>query len=42
MTKPAAFALGLGLGAWTVPLANRIADRIAHRHYLSIDIKETP
>lgn len=36
MTKPTAFALGLGIGAWTVPLANLIAARISGRHFLAI------
>lgn len=37
MTKPCVFILGLGVGAWTVPLAQRLADRICDRHYLHID-----
>lgn len=37
MTKPCVFAIGLGIGAWTVPLAQRLAARIAHTHYLHID-----
>lgn len=36
MTKPCIFALGIGLGAWTVPAAGLLAARIAHRHILAI------
>lgn len=36
MTKPATFALGLGIGAWVVPAATILAARLAHRHYLEL------
>lgn len=37
MTKPCVFLLGLGIGAWTVPLAQRLADNYSGRHWLSIN-----
>lgn len=41
MTKPCVFALGLALGAWTVPLANILAARITGAHYLSIELEKS-
>lgn len=36
MTKPCIFVLGLGIGAWTVPIAQRIAAHLSSEHYLAI------
>lgn len=41
MNRLCVFALGIGIGAWTVPIAQRIADRLAGRHFLSIQIEES-
>lgn len=41
MTKPCVFALGLALGAWTVPIATIYAARLSGRHYLSAGVEIT-
>jgi hypothetical protein len=42
MTRPCVFALGLGLGAWTVVAAMHLAARYSGTHYLAVTIKEQP
>lgn len=40
MTKPCAFGLGLGVGAWSVVASMHLAAKFAHRHFLEITTKE--
>lgn len=40
MSRPVAFALGLGLGALVSPAAQLLAARYAGRHWLDITTKE--
>lgn len=42
MTRPCAFALGLGLGALITPLAQIATARICGTHYLAVTTKENP
>lgn len=42
MTRPCAFALGLTLGALVSPAAQILAARHSGRHFLTVQLKETP
>jgi hypothetical protein len=42
VNRPAAFALGLVLGALASPLAQVLASRYAGRHWLDVITEETP
>jgi hypothetical protein len=42
VTRPCAFALGITLGCLIAPATQILAARYAGRHYLDVQLKETP